>query len=235
MRYSKTFCLFFLLIIFNVLQVTAQVADLTLKSPFESDKPEENNPTQIEIKTIPNFPKPPLSRGSFHIDSRLKLSLDTFINTKTAMAGDFFKARVLEDFFIPTNPPALIIPKGTWVRGRVSYIKKPGLFIKTGKIGLHLDYLTTSLGDIVPLNAELIVQQGIINENGILYPLSTSKLPNQALPESLNTISISNLDTKAAGSLVNGSLFVLFAQGDNVTLNQGQELQVVLIKDINLN
>ena len=144
------------------------------------------------------------------------------------------------DFYIPTEPPQLVIPKGSWVRGRVSFIKKPTIFSKAGKIGLYLDQLTTPFGEVTPLDAQLDVQQGIVNEQGLLDPMTnygTKALePTQKLLETTQgkTISVIGLGTPVIGALVTGSLIALFSQGDNIMLNQGQELQIVLKKDIQL-
>ena len=47
-------------------------------------------------------------------------------------------------------------------------------------------------------------------------------------------VSVVTLGTPVLGTLVAGSLTALFSYGDNITLSRGQELQVVLKKDIQL-
>lgn len=228
----------------------AQVEDLSLRSPAEFKKFEENIPSPIEVKNLPNFPRnyskkstlPRISTSiaTIPLDTRLRIVVDSPVNAKTTMINEYFKAHIVEDFYIPTEPPQLIVPKGSWVRGRVSFIKKPNIFSMVGKIGLHLDNLTTPLGEVTLLDAELDLQQGIVNENGLLDPMSDfgtkALVPTQGLIDitKVKMISIDTFGTPVIGTLVAGPLIALFSEGDNITLGRGQELQIVLKRDIQL-
>ncbi len=258
MNYSKNFIYCFLIVALLInLQALANVEDEnlpkvdTLIPSIESNdlSDENNNPTQVEIKKLPNFPtisrkssshRIGASATSIPLDTRLRMSVDSPADAKLSMIGDYFKAHILEDFYIPSTPPQLVVPKGAWVRGHISFIKKPSVFSMAGKIGLHLDQLVTPTGEVVPLDAELDIQQGIVNNQGILDPMTnygTKALePTQKLLDS-NTgkaISVATLGTPVIGTLVAGSLTALFSYGDNITLTKGQELQIVLKKDIQL-
>ncbi|MBI3591660.1 MAG: hypothetical protein HY094_09835 [Candidatus Melainabacteria bacterium] len=253
MKYSKSeiriLFLFFLLLA-QTFSCIAQEADLKLRVPLESKGFEENIPSSIDIKKLPNFPnslnkKSPVhkvsaSASTIPVDTRLRLSVDTFIDAKTSMVGDYFKAHVLEDFYIPTDPPQLIVSKGSWVRGRISYLKRPNIFSMAGKIGLHLYQLVTPLSEVATLDAELDVQKGVVNNEGLLDPMTnfgTKAIePTQMLLDSSQgrIISVATLGTPVIGTLIAGTLTALFSQGDNITLNRGQELQIVLQKDLQL-
>ncbi len=233
----------------------AQESKLTLRAPLDSKKENLENslPTPVEIKKLPNFPEltGESSANSAHkliakstsipIDTRLRLIVDNYIDATQAMVGDYFKAHILEDFYIPVEPPQLIVPRGSWIRGRISFVKKPSIFSMAGKIGLHLNQLVTPFGDVTLLDAELDVQQGIVNEQGLLDPMTnfgTKAIePTQNLLDTSQgkLVSIATLGTPVVGALVAGSLIALFSQGDNITLTKGQELQVILKKDIQLN
>lgn len=231
-------------------QVLAQESNLSLRAPEESKEFEENNPSAIEVKKIPSFPNVLNKSSTAHkgtaaaalipVNTRLRLSVDSFVDAKISMVGDYFRAHILEDFYVPTEPPQLIVPRGAWVRGRVSFLKRPNIFSMSGKIGLHLYQLVTPLGEIAPLNAELDVQQGIVNSQGLLDPMTNFKTmalePTQALLESSQgrIVSIAALGTPVIGTLVAGTLTALFSQGDNITLTKGQELQILLKKDLQL-
>ena len=205
----------------------------------------------VEIKKLPNFPELTGEGSATHkliakstsipVDTRLRLIIDNYIDATQAMVGDYFKAHILEDFYIPMEPPQLIVPRGSWIRGRVSLVKKPSLFSMAGKIGLHLNQLVTPFGDVTLLDAELDVQQGIVNEQGLLDPMTnfgTKAIePTQDLLDTSQgkLVSVATLGTPVVGALVAGSLIALFSQGDNITLTKGQELQIILKKDIQLN
>lgn len=220
-----------------------------LKAPIEAEELQDNNPSSIEIKRLPNFPDV-LKKSSSHrisanatsipLDTRLRVAVDNSLDAKLSKLGDYFKGHILEDFYIPTEPPQLIVPKGSWVRGHVSFIKKPNVISMAGKIGLHLDQLVTPTGEVIPLDAELDIQQGIVNAQGLLDPMTnfgtkamqpTNKLLDNPTGKA---VSVVTLGTPVLGTLVAGSLTALFSYGDNITLSRGQELQIVLKKDIQL-
>lgn len=230
----------------------AQVGEFPLQVPprFETtNKQEDNIPSQIEVEKISNFPqiikktsgqRISATQAAFNLNSRLRISVDSSLYAKTAMIGDYFKAHTIEDFYIPTESPQLLIPKGSWVRGRISSLKKPNILIMSGKIGIHLDQIATPLGDVTPLSAEIDIQQGLLNNEGILDPLinPSNKTQGANQPVYINlpakTISAKNLGFSLVNKLVSGSLLALFSEGDNISLHKGQELQIVLKNDINL-
>ena len=214
---------------------------LSLKVPIQEDEPEENIPSQIDLSTVPYFPKPSSTGSGKRISTNtpiislnmpLKLIVDNFIDTKTAKVGDYFRAHVLADFYIPVDPPQLIVPKGSWVRGRISFLKRPNFFIKSAKIGLHLDELVTPLSETLVLNTELDIQKGIISENGLLKPQEIKIENSQILPDSTISIPLSNLGVSLIDTLLVGKLYALLSQPDIVTINKGQELQIVLQRSV---
>ncbi len=227
-----------------------QEIDLNLRAPKIEEESDENIPATTDVKKIPDFPNLFKSKGTTNrisisattipINTRLRLIVDNFVDAKESMLGDYFRAHILEDFYIPSEPPQLIIPKGSWVRGRVSFLKKPGLFSMAGKIGLHLDQIATPLGDITPLDAELDLQQGIVNQQGFLDPMTnfgTKAIePTQMLLESQvgKVITAVTLGSPLIGTLIGGSLVALFSHGDNISLYKGQELQILLKKELQL-
>jgi len=245
-KMTKIICCLLLILINGLCSV---VYGLDLKAPIEIQTDESNNPTQVELKKIPNFPAA-IKKSSAHkisanatsipLDTRLRLGVDSPLDAKLSMLGDYFKAHIIEDFYIPSAPPQLVVPRGSWVRGHISFIKKPNVFSMAGKIGLHLDQLVTPVGEVIPLDAELDIQQGIVNASGILDPMTgfgTKAIePTQNLLDSTTgkAISVVTLGTPVVGTLVAGSLIALFSYGDNITLARGQELQIVLKKDIQL-
>jgi hypothetical protein len=242
----KVICCLFLILINGL---SSMVYGLDLKAPIENQTEGSNNPSNIELKKIPNFPnvikkssahKVSANATSIPLDTRLRLGVDSPLDAKLSKLGDYFKAHIIEDFYIPSTPPQLVVPRGSWVRGHISFLKKPSVFSMAGKIGLHLDQLVTPVGEVIPLDAELDIQQGIVNASGILDPMTgfgtKAMEPTQNLLDSTTgrVISVATLGTPVVGALVGGSLIALFSYGDNITLSRGQELQIVLKKDIQL-
>ena len=246
---SLIISVFTILVLLIHSKAIGQETELKLRAPQIEKELDENIPTTIDVKKLPNFPdllnigtakKSFATATTIPVNTRLRLAVDSYINAKESMLGDYFKAHILEDFYIPTDPPQLIIPKGAWIRGRISFLKKPSLFSMAGKIGLHLDQLTLPIGDVTPLDAELDVQQGIVNQQGLLDPMTnfgTKALePTQMLLESQagRIITVATLGSPVIGTLIGGSLIALFSEGDNISLYKGQELQIVLKTDIQL-
>lgn len=238
MKYNKLLLFLFFSYILFLSNVFAQECDLTLKSPFENIDAikEKNIPSQLNLTTVTHFPKSLDKSGLplIKIDSRLRLVVENFIDSKKAMIGDYFKAHVLEDLYMPVNPPELIVPKGAWVRGRISHLKRPNVFIMSGKIGLHLDELITPMGEIMLINAEIDIQSGFPNEHGLLEPL-VIKGPAQKSDKNLTSDTISTNSLNIVSKLISGNLAALTLDSEHIALNKGQEIQIVLKKEVKLN
>lgn len=244
---NLAFSFLFLLVSCDIfLPVFAQVDNLNLRAPSDPEEVELNIPTKVKLESLPDFPaslkgtnKILESGNIIPIDARLRLSIDSFINAKTANIGDYFKAHVLEDFYIPTNPPKLVLPKGTWLRGRISSLKRPNIFRRSGKINIHLYQVVTPLSEVATVNAELDIQKGIINAQGLLDPISNYDVtrtlgPSESIPgfNSGVTIRVTSFGIPFVNELLSGSLAALFLQEEDNVLSRGQELQIVLRKDL---
>lgn len=232
-----------LLTLFFFLQPNSysQDCDVDLKEPLVTETYEKNVPTQIDIKNFPSFQKPKENvNGLVPVDARLRLQANSFVDAKTSKVGEYFKAKVLEDFYLSAKPPMLLIPQGSWVRGRISKIKRPTLFSMSAEINLRLHQLVTPIGEVSTINASLSLQKGILNSKGLLDPVSIVDHEDQAKGNiSQNNINeepiiIPSLDEKIIPRLVSGFLTALTTGEKLGTINIGQELQVVLNKDIRL-
>lgn len=254
MRFNKTkfakslksiiYALILLAFIFN--SINSGFAEIKSKNGLmkyseEKNELEENLPAMIDLNKIPNFPKSNTrlnngQNGVINIDSSVKIIVETYIDPKTAKIGDPFRGHLYEDFYSPFEPRQLIVPKGSWVRGKISFLKKPGIFNKAGKISIHLDRLITSLGDITSLDSELEIHSTLANQPSVLNLLN---LPNRQdnsqnlVPQSIN-VSSSNINEKLFGSLMEGKLQGFVFQGDSPTLIKGQEILLSLKKQINI-
>jgi len=227
--YKISFCFFVLF----ALNTFAQDCKFPIKEPPEAKDIEQNIPTQINIKHYPNFPKIDVNKISPEtaIDSRLRISLDTPINTKVSKVGDYFKAHVLEDFYVPFETPILIVPKGSWVRGRISFIKRPTLFIMSATVNLKIYQLVTPYGEVSTLNTEVGLQKGFLNSDGVVVPFDQNE--KNILPQPLDeTVTVNKIDSKLISSLISGTLRALTVQNEDYIYNTGQELQILLKKKL---
>ena len=213
----------------------AQVNDLTPRAPVDLatlDKLEESIPTPIDLKTIPNFPVYlDLSNNPITIsfDSILKVTPESFIDIKKTIAGDYFKAHTIEDFYIPTNPTQLLIPKGSSLRGRITFVKRPNIIIMAGKLGVHVDEIITPLGEVTLVNAELKIQEGLLDSHGVLNPTAIEKQIEANSSET--TI---NHNANLINILFSGDILAIGYEVNKVGLFKGQELQLILKKQLRI-
>jgi hypothetical protein len=174
------------------------------------------------------------------VETRLRIEVETPLTAEKAIIGEQFKARVLNDFYLSGDFRKLIIPKNSWIRGKVSEVKKPRLLSRAGKLGIKLDSLVTPLGDYVPLNADLVFMEGVVNAQGLLDPQTgfsdKAMEPTQNLlsTDTGKIVSVATLGVPVIGTLIGGSAIALFSHGDSASVSAGQELQIVLTRNTDL-
>lgn len=198
----------------------------------------------VNPKQVTNFVASPFKLKSataqIPVETRLRIKVETPLSADKSGLGDEFKARVVEDFYMTGDFRKLIVPKNSWIRGKVSEIKKPRLLSRSGRLGIKLDTLVTPLGDYVPLNANLSFEKGVVNQEGLLDPQTdygdkaiepTQKLLNS---DTGRAVSIATLGVPVVGSLLGGSVVALFSKGDEAAVQKNQELQIILTQNTNL-
>jgi len=181
----------------------------------------------------------------------LRLRMDTPVNSYNTAKGDTFRATLLEDIRLGTK---VIIPAGTILRGRAGNIKKNNYLSKSGKLQLSFDHIVTSMGKQIPLNAK-ISQSKYIDENG---NLSAGGGYLDAVGNNIDDgVNFMNNTTKwsidkgtsfwngypviitapvgaAVGLFGAGGIFTvksvvdIFQKGDNVKINPGDTLNIIL-------
>lgn len=168
----------------------------------------------------------------------LNLVVEKGVLATTSDVGDLFVSRVRESAFAP-DQKTLLIPKGSWVTGRVVSVQNPARLSKAGKLSLELDSLTTLAGEYFPLNATLSFESGRINQEGVLDPQTGFKVkalqPTRKLLGS-NTgqiVSIATLGLPVVATLIGGSAKAIISKGDNIGLTPGETFQIEL-KDSNV-
>jgi len=106
----------------------------------------------------------------------LKLSMDTYLTSRTAAIGDPFTATVFEDVRVNGE---VIIPKGAKIEGKVSSVKAAERKSKSGTLGIDFDRLRLSNGQVINVEGQLAsldaVEQKQIDEEGRVSGGSSSK------------------------------------------------------------
>ncbi len=107
-----------------------------------------------EAQTTADPASPPLQIQSLVVPAgtRLPLLLRNGINTRTAKAGD---SVYFETLYPIAQSDRIVIPMGSFVRGQVVEVKRPGRIKGRGEIRMQLESLTFPDGYVVALNATL--------------------------------------------------------------------------------
>ncbi len=198
----------------------------------------------VQPKGVETFAASPFklnsSTGQVPVETRLRVRVETPLGADKSKVGDDFKARVLNDFYLAGDFRKLVVPKDSWIRGKVSSVKKPRMLSRSGKLGIKLDTLVTAQGDYVPLDADLVFQAGIVNDQGLLDPqtdFSDKAIePTETLlsSDTGKVISVATLGLPVVGTLLGGSVKALFSHGDDASVYEGQELQIMLTTNTDL-
>jgi hypothetical protein len=185
-----------------------------------------------------------LQSATLPVQTRMTLVVEYPIDAKTSKPGDIFEAHVKDDLYIGRQ---LILPRGSMVRGRAVEITKPRLLSRAAKIGLRLEQIVTPVGDVIPLDAALEFQKGLTNKQGQLDPgtnLGTrvessvrtvtglSDKQSGATKAALIGANVATLGAPAIATALGSSAIALFRSGDNISLQPGQELEILLTNDL---
>lgn len=215
-----------------------------IRQPNQSSEKTKVTNEPVQPKGVDDFAASPFklntSTAQIPVETRLRIRVETALGADKSKVGEDFRARVLNDFYLSGDFRKLIVPKDSWVRGKVSYIKRPRLLSRAGKLGIKLDTLVTPQGDYVPLDADLVFQAGVVNDNGLLDPQTgysnKAMEPTQSLlgSDTGRIVSVATLGVPVVGTLLGGSVKALFSHGDDASVSEGQELQIMLTTNTDL-
>ncbi len=168
----------------------------------------------------------------------LNLIVEKGVDASFSKIGDLFLARVAESVYTE-DKKEILIPKGSWVNGRVVKVQIPSRMSKAGRLFLELSYLTTLSGNLLPINATISFASGKINQEGVLDPQTGFKKKAFAPTKKLlstdtgQIVSVATLGLPIFITLLSGSTKAIISKGDNIGLAKGEFLKIEL-KDDNL-
>ena len=182
----------------------------------------------------------------------LKLRMEKAVNSYNNTLGDAFNATLIEDINIGTK---VIIPAGTIVRGRAGDVKKNFYLSRGGKLNLTLDHIVTPMGKQIPLNVKITNAKYLDTNTGVLsagggylnalgknidhgndflisatgYGFDKGKTFWNGYPVILTApLGFGVGVAGGAGIFVVKSTVALFKKGDNVRINPGDVIEVIL-------
>jgi len=97
------------------------------------------------------------------VGERLVLELQDSIHTGSSQKGDQVHFQTYREIVVGYQ---VAIPQGSFVRGTLTEVKKPGRMGRAGQMALHFDEVTLPDGTTLPLEANLLRAGFIVIENG---------------------------------------------------------------------
>jgi hypothetical protein len=199
---------------------------LAAQTPSHTDKP----PQPLKTVTVP-------------AETHIPVSLENAINSKTAYVGQSIYCRTI---FPITVDNRIVIPVGSYVRGEVTQVVKPGRIRGKAKLGLRFDSLTLPNGVTEQLRASLSSfgtggKEGFNRKEGKIQGQSTKgadagKVARTTITGaeigSIAGISgghtLRGLGIGSAAGAAAGAIWVLASRGKRIYLPPGTSLELEL-------
>lgn len=141
--------------------VTAMMTTFSPSQPVAAQELNAHSPLTIET-----------SSEKVPVGTMLRITFNVHMDSRVTQVGEPFTAFIQDDFTThnASGEERVILPEGSMVRGRVSEVKKPGLFSRGGAISLAFDHVVLPSGELLPLELNLsTTENAIVNQKGALY------------------------------------------------------------------
>lgn len=208
-------------------------------------------PANISSGNISNLIQADIKSERVPVGTMLKFRMETPVNSYNTTKGDNFRATLVDDVRIGTK---VIIPAGTIARGRAGDVKKNTYLSRGGIMNLTFDHIVTPIGKQIPLNVK-ITNSKYLGTDGVLtagggylnavnknidqgsnflissteYAIKTGKSFFRGYPVIITVpIGTSVGLAGAAGIFAVKSTVALFKKGENVKINPGDIIEVIL-------
>jgi type IV secretion system protein VirB10 len=201
---------------------------------------------QEAMRTDPP-PQPP-ANVTVPAETHIPVSLENAINSKTAYAGQAIYCRTI---FPITVENRIVIPVGSYVKGEVTQVVKPGRIRGKAKLGLRFDSLTLPNGVTEQLRASLSSfgssgKEGFNRKEGKIEGQSTKGQDAGRVAETTITgaqigalagisggHTLRGLGIGSAAGAAAGAIWVLASRGKNIYLPPGTSLELQLGAPLN--
>lgn len=176
-------------------------------------------------------------------NTTIPLQLRTTVNSRTAFAGQPIYA---ETIYPVTANDRILIPAGSYVKGEITEVVRPGRVKGRAKVGLRFNSLTLPNGVTRPLRATLTGfgttgREGFDKREGKVQGDSSkgedagrvlTTTSEGAIIGGLASRSASGGALGAAGGGLGGLIWVLASRGKEVVLPPGTDLNMQLIQPL---
>ena len=199
---------------------------------------------QVETRRIPK-------------GARLKVKLLDPVSTKTSTEGEMFNSMLITDTKIDN---AMILPSGTLIRGYVQEIKPAKLASIGAVLYLKFDHIVTPSGTQLPIksalaynkesDAQVTIDGGLrlqagygdaLKENWKNTKNIVSKSTHWGLDKDNVALKVILTPVGAVGGTLGGGLYLvgdsvidIFRKGKQVSLNQDDIVEIIILKDLDV-
>lgn len=189
--------------------------------------------------------------------SVLTLKVLNGVGSSTSQIGEQVNLMVIDDVKVNNN---IVIPQGSVIRGSLEEVSAPKMLYKGGTIRLYFDHIVSSTGKQVPFYAGIcnnpdITYDGALSSKTnyltalkktagttkdiVVTPVEYAWEKGENLfngtPKYIFAPVTAIVATPVAGIYFIGSSVVnVFRKGEDVTLNQGETLQVQLLQPVDM-
>ena len=189
----------------------------------------------------------------------LTLKLLNPVNSVSSQLGDQFDLMVVENIKVDNS---IVIPQGSVIRGSLEDVQSAKMLYKGGTVRLYFDHIVSSTGRQVPITAGIYNNKNITYDGALSTNTSYKDALKQTANTSKNIITTPTkwawekgeditamkgypkyvfapvtavVSTPVAGIyFIGDSIADIFKKGKDFNMNQGETIQVQLIKPIDM-
>lgn len=195
------------------------------------DKPAAPAPTPVKTYIVPE-------------GTRIPLSLKSEISSAYARAGD--PVFCVSEFPV-VREGAVVIPAGTYVRGIIDAVKRPGKVKGRAQLQLHFTTLVFPNGVEISLDAPIakapteVSKEGTVKQSSGVGHDAQTVANTTALGASVGALASIGSGNYGMGTgvgagagAVTGILTTLFTRGKDLVIPQGTSLEMVFARPVNI-
>lgn len=179
------------------------------------------------------------------------------VSSSTSSLGDQFDLMIVENVKVDKT---IVIPQGSVIRGSIEDVHTPKMLYKGGVIRLDFDHIVSSTGKQVPFRAGICNNKQVTYDGALssktTYATAISKTANttknivvkptkwawekgddmlNGAPKYVFAPVTAIVSAPVAGIYFIGDAIVdVFKKGENIQINQGENIQVQLVKPLDM-
>jgi hypothetical protein len=228
--------------VFSIITIVISMMFLTANMSFAEINKQIN--ANIKTKRVP-------------VGTVINLKLLDPVSSAASSIGDQFDLMVANNIVVDDS---VVIPQGSVVRGSIEEVQAPKMLFKGGMLRLYFDHIVSATGRQVPFYAGICNNQNITYDGALSSKTTYSTALSQTAETTKNIVVkpttwawekgdeilggapkyvmapvTAIFSTPVAGIyFVGDSIADLFKRGKNMSISQGETIQVQLLKPLDM-